>query len=54
MNVEAKEGFIGSKLKSIPFSALLYFKEDQLLLRAKRQIVRLDLPTQTMTFCKPD
>jgi hypothetical protein len=40
-----KEGFIGSKLKSIPLSSLLYYKEDQLLLKAKRQVFRLDLPT---------
>ena len=41
-------------MKSIPFSTLLYCKEDQLLLRVKRQVVRLDLPTQTMAYCKPD
>jgi hypothetical protein len=48
------EAFIGSKLRALPHSSLACATHSQLLLHARRQLIRLDLPTQTMVYSNSD
>ena len=54
MLLEDKEEFIGTKLKAIPHSTLLYANHTQILLNSKRQVIKLDTLSQTLVYSNID
>lgn len=54
MHEEENEAFIGTKLKAIPRSNLLYSNQTQILLNSKRQIIKLDTANQTFVYSNID